>query len=512
MFDEEKYLDLISKIPIHSQNHIHKCLDLLNSLVNVIEELGLEKKNLLDSKNVLKENEKRHVFALEAVQMGTWKYDFTKKVFHLDKRARNHLNSPSDKVNIGEILSHIHPDDSKQFIKSITEAINPTNNKKTFSIEFRLINDDDSIKWLTIKGNVIFKDKNPNTGYGTTQDITKHKKAEETLQFQLNILKNVRHCIIVYDLHGKIIYWNDSAESIYGYSEEEMRGKNIDILYLDQEKQLLKPDIQEIIDLGEYIGEWEGKRKDGTTVIVDIRETVLYDANNKIIGIIGVSKDITQRKIAEKKIKESLEEKEVLLKEIHHRVKNNLQIIYSLLNLQTEYVEGEESLNVLKESQNRVKSMAMVHERLYQSPNLKDINFKEYVENLITDLFYSYGIEKGTIEMQFNLEDLKIDIDTAIPCGLIINELVTNSLKYAFPQGKGILKVELVQVSDYIKLVVADNGIGLPSDIDLENTETLGLKMVNNLIYQLDGTLELNRNHGTEFIIKFRKLKYKNRI
>lgn len=346
--------------------------------------------------------------------------------------------------------------------------------------------------------------------------LQKHEKKniedEETIEFQLNILKNVRHCIIVYDLQGKIIYWNDSAESIYGYSEEEMLGKNIEILYLDHEKQLLKPDIQEIIDLGEYTGEWEGKRKDGSKVIVDIRETVLYDANDKIVGIIGVSKDITQRKKAEEQIEESLEEKEVLLKEIHHRVKNNLQIIYSLLNLQTDYVEGEESLNVLKESQNRVKSMAMVHERLYQSPNLKYINFKEYVENLITDLFYSYGIERGNIKTQLNLEDIKIDIDTAIPCGLIINELVTNSLKYAFPKGKGILIVEMVQVSDYIKLVVADNGIGLPVDIDLENTETLGLKMVNNLVHQLDGILELKRTNGTEFTIKCKKLEYKNRL
>lgn len=393
-FDEENYLNVISKLPVFSEDYIHKILDFLTSISSVIGELGLEKKRLLDDKQFTKER-------------------------------------------------------------------------------------------------------------------------EQTLQFQLNILKNVRHCIIVYDTYGEIIYWNDSAESIYGYSEEEMLGENIKILYSDFDLEESVPlNIQSIMELGEYIGEWEGIRKDGSKVSVDLRETILYGTKNEIIGIIGVSKDITQRKEAELKIKESLEEKEVLLQEIHHRVKNNLQIISSLLNLQTYYVEEEESINVLKESQNRVKSMAMVHEKLYHSSNLKDINFKEYIEDLISVLFYSYGIESENIKTEINLEDLKIDIDTAIPCGLIINELVTNSIKYAFPDKKGILKVELKPVSDYIELIVADNGIGLTSDITLENTNTLGLKMVNSLVHQLEGTLELNRTGGTEFVIKFKELKYKykNRI
>lgn len=391
-FDEEEYLDVISKLPVFSEDYIHKSLDFLTSVASIIGAMGLEKKRLLDDKQFIDEREK-------------------------------------------------------------------------------------------------------------------------TLQFQLNILKNVRHCIIVYDTYGKIIYWNDSAESVYGYCEEEMLGKNIKILYSDFDLEESVPlNIQSIMELGEYIGEWDGKRKDGSKVSVDLRETVLYGTKNEVIGIIGVSKDITQRKKAELKIKESLEEKEVLLREIHHRVKNNLQIISSLLNLQTQYVEGEESINVLKESQNRVKTMAIVHEKLYQSSNLKDINFKEYIEDLISVLFYSYGIESEDIKTEIYLEDLKIGIDTAIPCGLIINELVTNSLKYAFPDKKGILKIELIPISNYIKLVVADNGIGLPPNIDLENTNTLGLKMVNSLVYQLEGTLELNKTNGTEFIIKFKEVKYENRI
>jgi len=225
--------------------------------------------------------------------------------------------------------------------------------------------------------------------------------------------------------------------------------------------------------------------------------------------------DITDNKIAENKIKDSLMEKEVLLKEIHHRVKNNLQIISSLLNLQTRCVEGEETINVLKESQNRVKTMAMVHEKLYQSEDLKDVNFKEYIENLVSDLFYSYGVKKGAIDLQIDADDIKMDIDTAIPCGLIINELVTNSLKYAFPNSNNedIVKVELKRLQqNKLKLVISDNGVGLPENLDMENVETLGLKMVTILVNQLKGTLEVHRISGTEFKIIFGELEYKDRI
>jgi PAS domain S-box-containing protein len=223
-----------------------------------------------------------------------------------------------------------------------------------------------------------------------------------------------------------------------------------------------------------------------------------------------------QRSFAEKAIKESLEEKKVLLREIHHRVKNNMQIINSLLNLQSQHVEEAETRDALKESQGRVLSMAMIHEKLYQSPNLTQIDFKDYIEKLASNLIYTYEVQTRNIEQVFDVKNVEMNIDTAIPCGLIINELITNSLKYAFPQSesntKGIIKIELNQIEDHFKLVVSDNGVGLPPHIQPEQTETLGLQLVNNLVNQLEGTLKIDRTNGTKFTIIFAELNYKERI
>ncbi len=562
-----------------------------------------------------------------------------KRIIVFDSPSSERILGYSEGYFIGKNpLDFIHPDD----LETVEMVLNKVyeNQNPIIPVEFRIRKLDG--KYIPVESS--FQNLIDVSGINgivvTTRPIFERKKAEDMLRFQADILNNVRDCVIVYNLQGKIIYWNKGAEAIYGYSEEEIIGKDIKMLYLNRDKCYFELDLEGILKLGEYNGEWEGKRKDGSRVYVDVRETVMKDVNGKIIGVIGVSKDISERKkaekqikrseayyrtifentgtatiiieedttvslvnaefeklygypkeeiegkkswrefvvhdykdkiedyhklrridpklaprnyefkfvdrygnikdvfttvalipgtekslislrditdnkIAESKIKDSLMEKEVLLREIHHRVKNNLQIISSLLNLQTRCVEGEETINVLKESQNRVKTMAMVHEKLYQSEDLKDINFKEYIENLVSGLFYSYGVKRGAIDLQVEGDSFEMDIDTAIPCGLIINELVTNSLKYAFPdQGsKDVVMVELKKLpQDKLKLVVADNGCGLPENLDIENVETLGLKMVTILVTQLNGTLELNRANGTEFKIIFGESEYKDRI
>jgi two-component sensor histidine kinase len=230
--------------------------------------------------------------------------------------------------------------------------------------------------------------------------------------------------------------------------------------------------------------------------------------NNIPVGIRGIMIDMTDRKKAEAQIQKDLKEKEVLLKEIHHRVKNNLQIISSLLGLQARYIQDEKFLNIFKECQNRVRSMALVHEKLYQARDLAIIDFQEYVDFLIRGLYRSYGVSPEHIPYKIHVEDITIAIDLAVPCGLIINELVSNALKYAFPesfQEKGKIDIKLHQIDEKeVELVVRDNGIGLPKNIDLKKTKTLGLQLVSLLAEsQLAGTAACDRKKGTRFQIRF---------
>ena len=218
-------------------------------------------------------------------------------------------------------------------------------------------------------------------------------------------------------------------------------------------------------------------------------------------------------KYPKKEINYSLKEKNVLLKEIHHRVKNNMQIISSLLSLQTNYIDDNIALDVLKESQNRVKTMAMIHEKLYQSNDFVNIKFDDYILRLVSDLFYSYNIQEDHIKPVIQVENVKLNIETAVPCGLIISELVSNSLKYAFPEGKnGKMRVSLKRHYNNYELTISDNGIGFPEDIDFRNTNSLGLQLVNTLVEQIDGEITLDYIQGTKFTIIFKEMEYKERI
>jgi two-component sensor histidine kinase/HAMP domain-containing protein len=215
--------------------------------------------------------------------------------------------------------------------------------------------------------------------------------------------------------------------------------------------------------------------------------------------------EIAERRGAEEKIKASLKEKEVLLKEIHHRVKNNLQVISSLLNLQSSYLQDSHALTIFKDSQNRVRSMALIHEKLYQSENLAQIDFGDYIRDLASYLFRSQNAYARGITLNVRADSIFLDIDTAVPCGLILNELVSNTLKHAYPYDQsGETRIEfLKRPNGQAILIVADNGIGFPQELNFRETESLGLQLVNTLVNQLDGSIELYHLHGTMFRISF---------
>ena len=207
-----------------------------------------------------------------------------------------------------------------------------------------------------------------------------------------------------------------------------------------------------------------------------------------------------------KRLDAALKEREVLLREIHHRVKNNMQVILSLLNMQARFVKEKWYVEMLNDIQNRLKAMSLVHEKLYRSSDLAHIDFNDYMKSFLDELLQSYSIARDKIGIKTGLEGAFLDIGSAITLGLIINELVTNSVKYAFPgDRKGEIRIVLHRVSDnMMELVVSDNGISLPEGMDFRKTESLGLQLVNLLVEkQLKGSIELNMTGGTEFRIKF---------
>jgi two-component sensor histidine kinase len=242
----------------------------------------------------------------------------------------------------------------------------------------------------------------------------------------------------------------------------------------------------------------------------DIFYTLEIVANAIALGI--------QHKLAERKIKSSLDEKELLLREIHHRVKNNMQVISSLLNFQTRHIDDRHYIDMFNDSQNRIKSMALIHEKIYRSGSMAHIDFKDYVRSLSSELFRFYGIDETRIALILDIEGGIFEIDTAIPCGLLINELLTNALKHGFPDNReGEVKVILrktdINGDTGFELTVSDNGVGIPADLDISNTKSLGMNLIATLAeHQLQGKLTLNRDDRTEFHVRFKKLKYKQRV
>ncbi|MEA2005497.1 MAG: histidine kinase dimerization/phosphoacceptor domain -containing protein [Acidobacteriota bacterium] len=346
-----------------------------------------------------------------------------------------------------------------------------------------------------------------------------------------NILRSMVNSLIVTDAEGTIKTVNSATLDLLGYKREEIIGQSACMLFernteegkergnLENENSVFKKKILKKLIENEIASNFETNylTKDGKMIPVILSGSVMKDKEGKLVNIVCIANDISDRKKAELKIKASLKEKEVLLQEIHHRVKNNMQIISSLLRLQSNYTKDKKILDMYKISQNRIRSMVLIHEKLYKSKDLAQINFAKYIQDLAFHLSHSYSVNQDIVNIKTELEDIFLNINMAIPCGLIINELVSNSLKHAFPNGKtwGNGKGSKPEIfislrsnkNEYITLIIHDNGVGLPKNLDLQKIESLGLGLVSDLVKQIDGSIELYRKEGTKFKITFRTSK-----
>ncbi len=320
--------------------------------------------------------------------------------------------------------------------------------------------------------------------------------------------------IIMIDSKGRVTYWNRAAERIFGYSAKEVRRRDIYKLIIPpRHRTNLKNRLNMLF--GEKADYPEGKvleleciKKNGELLPVELSLSCIVLKGK--LNTISIIRDISERKKAEERIRRDLREKEVMLKEIHHRVKNNLQVICSLLSLQARYIKDRQSLSMFEESRTRVRSMALVHEKLYRSANLSEIDFNSYVESLVRELYRTYHVDPMRIDFNIEVEDVKLGVNLAVPCGLIINELVSNALKHAFPararrSGKISIRFGRIEGGE-LELVVCDNGVGFPEGFDSKRSDSLGLHLVKILVEdQLDGRIEIDSKSGCEFRIIFRE-------
>jgi PAS domain S-box-containing protein len=349
---------------------------------------------------------------------------------------------------------------------------------------------------------------------GLSRDISDIKNTQEKLFSQsakLNLIfQNSSHIIFTVDKNFKLTSFNNNfialQEAALGVTPKIGTTViiNSGVIYSNEvvkhRTEIHKKAIQGISSVFEN----ELTKKNGEKIWLETYVDPIVLENNQIEEATYIVHDITEKKQAEQLIKEALKEKEILLKEVHHRVKNNLQIISSIINLQSTFVKDESSQDMLKDIQNRIKTMSFIHESLYQTKDFSSINFAEYVQNLAQNLTHSYRLYDKKIEIKVIAKPIFLNLDQSIPCGLIINELVTNAFKYAFKnKNEGEINISITQQNQTVFVIVEDNGLGFPKEIDFKNTESLGLQLVVTLTEQLSGKIELETKKGTKFILSF---------
>lgn len=354
------------------------------------------------------------------------------------------------------------------------------------------------------------------------RDLTARRRAEEKLRdseerFRLFVENVTDYALIQVDPERNISGWNTGAERSFGYSEEEILGQPMDVLFTPEDVARGDPDrdFEQTLAAGRSEYERWLVRKDETRFWARWVTTPMYDEEGRLRGYAKVLHDETQRKAAQEQQRAALEEKNALLQEVHHRVKNNLQVISSLLSLQADRLDNLETLAVLEDTQSRVAAIAAIHEQLYASKDLSSIEFGPYLRTLVRGLFGLHGAKKDRIALKLDTADVSLNVQQATPLGLIVNELVINALKHAFPQNRsGVITVSLsytpASVSegdsahkDLVRLRVEDDGVGLEPGKDLSQVQAMGFNLVTLLVQQLRGKLDVSSGPGLSVTVSF---------
>ena len=424
--------------------------------------------------------------------------------------------SPTDLYrNPQSWLEAIHPEDRPQMVAALKlQAL------EQYDCQYRIIRPDGTVRWIRDRAFPI-RDRVGQVYRlaGIAEDITEDRRIEETLRMQERAIAASSNGIVIADARlpdFPLIFVNAAFEKITGYCADEVLGRNCRFLQgedVDQPeltvlRQALKAKQGCTVALRNY-------RKNGDLFWNELSIAPIYDDSGTLTHYIGIQTNISNRKQSELALEQSLQEKELLLKEIHHRVKNNLLIVSSLLELQADRLDDPKAIQGFEESQDRIHSMALVHEQLYGSKDLASINFGEYLEALVNHLCESFNASLRQIQVELHLAPIFLNVETVTPCGLITSELISNSFKHAFPHDSGgKIWVSIQQESDRqtVSLTIKDNGIGLPDTLNVHDTESLGMHLVSLLAKQLHGEIHYSPEEGATFQLVFKELQYQDRL
>ncbi|WP_377474964.1 MAG: PAS domain S-box protein [Microcoleus anatoxicus] len=461
----------------------------------------------------LLESQERWQLAVRGNNDGIWDWNVKTNQTFFSPRWKQMIGYEDHEIanHFSEWEKRIHPEDVPRTMQTVKEHF--TQQTPFYIVEHRILCKDGTYKWILARGQAIWDEAgNPVRMTGSHTDITLAKQAESALkeseEWFRNLVETSSDWVWEVDANDFYTYASPKVRELLGYEPEELLGKTPFDLMPPEELARVANFFYAIAAAQEPFNCVENTNihKDGHLVVLESSGVPIFNADGTFRGYRGMDRDITDRKRSDFQLRASLKEKEVLLKEIHHRVKNNLQVISSLLKLQAGYIDDENVQSLFTESYNRVRSMALIHEKLYQTSNLAKIDAADYIRNLVDNLFRSYNISTQKIDLCLKVDKILLDVDTAVPCGLIINEIVSNALKYAFNNQKcGEISIHFIKKDrDYLLLSIKDNGKGLPPDFNLEESESLGLQLVVNLTEQLEGTLNYGSNGGTCFKILFK--------
>ncbi len=395
------------------------------------------------------------------------------------------------------------PEDAE---KTVADWLRCVESEMNWDYEYRIQDPAGACHTILSRGAPIRDNEGRITSWaGINLDITDRQNADKERAHLAEIVTSSDDAIIGKSLDGTIFSWNASAERVYGYTAQEAIGMNISTL-VPPGRENDTGEIREKILRNEPVLHYETVMvtKDGREIDISLTASPIKDSRGKIVGLSSIGRDITDTKHIQEILAASLREKEMLLKEIHHRVKNNIQVISSLLSMQSRIAGDEIVKNVLKDAQDRVKSIALIHEKLYQSKSLDWIDYHDYLEKISRYLSSSYGINPETIVVRVNAENITLNIDKAVPCSLIINELLSNAFKHAFPDGrKGIVDLTITAEDNHIIIRYKDDGIGLPDGFSPDQSSSLGMQLLVGLTGQLKGTILFENGDGTRCTIRF---------